>query len=131
MDAPSGERNGVEMSAVIGKLVGSTRAKLITASVVVIIAGFALWFWKGRAKAAEFITDTVSRGSIRNVVNATGTVQAVLTVQVGSQVSGQVESLYADFNSQVKRGQILAKLDPRNYQAAMDGAQRSEEHTSE
>jgi HlyD family secretion protein len=58
-------------------------------------------------------------------VNATGVVQTVVTVQVGSQVSGQVEELYADFNSVVKRGQLLAKLDPRNFQAQVENAQAS------
>jgi HlyD family secretion protein len=58
-------------------------------------------------------------------VNATGVVQTVVTVQVGSQVSGQVEELYADFNSVVKRGQLLAKLDPRNFQAQAENAQAS------
>lgn len=51
---------------------------------------------------------------------ATGTVQPVVTVQVGSQVSGQVQALYADFNSVVKRGQLLARIDPRNFQAQLD-----------
>ena len=54
----------------------------------------------------------MTRGDIVNVVSATGTLQAVTTVQVGSQVSGSVEALYADFNSIVRKGQLLAKLDP-------------------
>jgi HlyD family secretion protein len=60
---------------------------------------------------------------LRNIVNATGIVQTVVTVQVGSQVSGQVQELYADFNSVVKRGQLLAKLDPRNTEAQLENAQ--------
>jgi HlyD family secretion protein len=57
------------------------------------------------------------------VVNATGAVQTVVTVQVGSQVSGQIDELYADYNSVVKRGQLLARLDPRNYQAQLENSQ--------
>ncbi|MBI1955390.1 MAG: HlyD family secretion protein [Acidobacteria bacterium] len=75
-----------------------------------------------REAATEFFTEAVQRGPIRNVVNATGTVQALLTVQVGSQISGQVQALYADYNSVVKRGQLLAKIDPRTFQAQLEQA---------
>ena len=70
-----------------------------------------------KAGNAEFFTAVVDKGPLRNVVNATGVVQTVVTVQVGSQVSGQVLEIYADFNSVVKRGQLLAKLDTRNFDA--------------
>ncbi len=66
---------------------------------------------------SQYFTEPVERGSIQQVVNATGNVQAFVTVQVGSQVSGQIQALYADYNSVVKRGQLLAKLDPRNFEA--------------
>jgi HlyD family secretion protein len=55
-------------------------------------------------------------------VNATGVVQTVVTVQVGSQISGQIKELYADFNSIVKRGQLLARIDPRNLEAQLENA---------
>jgi len=100
------------------------RRWLAVAAIVILLGGGAyIWHLRKNAGAAEYITEPVERGSIRNVVNATGTVQAVLTVQVGSQVSGQLESLYADFNSVVKRGQVLARLDARRYQAAVAQAQ--------
>ena len=57
------------------------------------------------------------------VVGATGTLQAVTTVQVGSQVSGTIQSLYADFNSQVKKDQVIARLDPSLLQARLGQAQ--------
>ena len=63
----------------------------------VIILGFAVR--KQKASAGEFFTSVAEAGPLRNVVNATGVVQTVVTVQVGSQVSGQVEELYADYNS--------------------------------
>jgi HlyD family secretion protein len=68
-------------------------------------------------------TDVVSRGSIVKVVSASGTVEAVETVLVGTQVSGSVQSLYADFNSMVKKGQILARLDPSLIQADITRAE--------
>src|SRR5690348_3442364 len=74
------------------------------------------------AKTLEFITVPASTGSIRTVVNATGTIQPVVTVQVGAQISGQVQEIYADFNTVVKRGQLLAKIDPRNFQAQLTNA---------
>src|SRR3989442_128460 len=80
---------------------------------------------KERASAGEFFTAPVDMGSLRTSVNATGAVQTVVTVQVGSQISGQILELYADFNSVVKRGQLLAKIDPRNFQAQTENAQAS------
>ncbi len=73
----------------------------------------------------EFFTASVARGTIQNTVSATGTVEAVLTVQVGSQVSGQIQTLYADFNSVVSAGQLLAKLDPRNFEAQLENSRAS------
>src|SRR5574341_564513 len=87
-------------------------AGLITA---VAIAGYTLW--SSRAKVEELMTTTIERGDIRNTVSATGTLQAVTTVQVGSQVSGTIQALYADFNSEVKKGQIIAQLDPAVFRA--------------
>jgi HlyD family secretion protein len=77
----------------------------------------------GSEKSVEYITKPVEKGSLVKVVNATGTVQPVVTVQVGTQVSGQIQALYADYNSVVKRGQLLAKIDPRNIQAQVADAQ--------
>src|SRR5712671_5630808 len=92
----------------------------IVVVVLVLVVGISSIFARRTAAANEFFTESIQRGPIRNVVNATGTVQAVVTVQVGSQVSGQIEALYADYNSVVKRGQLLAKLDPRNFQAQLE-----------
>lgn len=75
-----------------------------------------------QGKSAEYVTAEIEQGSVRNVVNSTGVVQTVVTVQVGSQVSGQVLELYADFNSIVKRGQLLAKLDPRTFEAQVENS---------
>jgi HlyD family secretion protein len=73
-------------------------------------------------EAPAFTTEAVSRGDIVNVVSSTGTLQAVTTVEVGSQVSGTIESLSADFNSMVKKGQLLAKLDQSTFISAVEQA---------
>ena len=93
------------------------RVVLIAVVIAVAIAGLLLFGRNRQTAAAEYFTAPVSEGPLRNVVNATGVVQTVVTVQVGSQVSGQVLELYADFNTVVKRGQLLAKLDPRNFES--------------
>lgn len=83
-------------------------------------------YYSTRAEPApSFTTAAVTRGDIVNVVSATGTLQAVTTVQVGSQVSGTVESLHADFNSMVRKGQLLARLDASTYASALEQAQAS------
>src|SRR5262245_14332898 len=92
---------------------------------VIFAAVLGLFFRRQKTSSNEYFTAQVDSGPLRNVVNATGVVQTVVTVQVGSQVSGQVEELYADFNSVVKRGQLLAKLDPRNFQAQVENAEAS------
>jgi len=74
---------------------------------------------------SKYFTSAVTRGPLKKVVNATGVVQTVLTVPVGSQVSGQVQELYADYNSVVKRGQLLAKLDPRNLETQVANSRAS------
>ena len=64
----------------------------------------------------------VSHGNVRQVVSSTGTLQAVVTVQVGSQVSGTIDKLLADFNTKVNAGQVVAQLDQDKFKAAVDQA---------
>ena len=81
-------------------------------------------YYSTRAEPAPALTTAaVSRGDIVSVVSATGTLQAVTTVPVGSQISGVVEWLQADFNSMVRKGQLLARLDPSTYASAVEQAQ--------
>ena len=79
----------------------------------------------GDSEELEFFTTEVTRGTIQNTVSATGTVEAVVTVQVGSQVSGQIQTLYADFNTIVSAGQLLAKLDPRTFESTLENSRAS------
>src|SRR5256886_731407 len=78
-----------------------------------------------RRQAPGYRTDVVTRGPVSEVVNATGGVSAIMTVNVGSQVSGIVDRLYVDFNSVVKKAQLLASLDPRLFQAQLEKAEAS------
>ena len=78
------------------------------------------WFYaQSRGSTPRFRTAKVERGPVTATVSTTGTLNAVVTVQVGSQVSGQVKELFADFNSQVKRNQLVARIDPEKFQAAV------------
>ena len=75
------------------------------------------------SKNLQYRTEKVDRGDITMIVTATGTLSAVTTVQIGSQVSGVIARLYADFNSRVKKGQLLAELDPTPFQAQVEQQQ--------
>ncbi len=99
----------------------SKRMKLILGGAVVAalaLAGF--YYWRNSSTAPVYMTARVERGNLRNTVTATGTLQAVTTVQVGSQASGTISALYADFNSLVKKGQVVAQLDPAVSKAQVD-----------
>jgi len=80
---------------------------------VIIFAAIAIWYWKFRAEKTEIVLQTTNPyyGNISNSVTATGTIQPVDTVAVGTQVSGTIQKVYVDFNSPVKKGQLLAQLD--------------------
>src|SRR5437868_9487441 len=73
--------------------------------------------------AATYQTTTVTRGGLTQSVTATGTLNPVVNVQVGSQVSGNIAKLFADFNSQVKAGQVVAQIDPALFQATVTQAE--------
>ena len=87
----------------------------------IILAGY--YFWADSSSTPQYLTARVERGNLRNTVTATGALQAVTTVQVGSQASGTISALYADFNSTVKKGQVIAQLDPAQAKAQVEQAQ--------
>ncbi|HEY3358576.1 MAG TPA: efflux RND transporter periplasmic adaptor subunit, partial [Polyangia bacterium] len=72
-----------------------------------------------RKPVVRYQTTTVERGRVVAKVTATGTLSAIVTVQVGAQVSGRIDKLLVDFNSPVKKGQVIAKIDPKLFQAAV------------
>jgi HlyD family secretion protein len=83
-------------------------------------AGGFVWTRNAKPPAARYETVKVDQGRIVARVTATGTLSALVTVQVGSQVSGRIAQLFADFNSQVKKGQVIAKMDPELFKAALE-----------
>ncbi len=101
----------------------NTKAKwILLAAVVVGIALFAA-FSLNRTTQAQHFTAKVERGQIDDVVEATGTINPIVTVLVGSQVSGTIAELHADFNSIVHKGDIVALIDPALFKGALLGAQ--------
>lgn len=94
--------------------------RLVFAILALIALGAAAWWWKGReakAEAGTWRTAAVERGDIRVAISSTGTLSATSTVTVGSQISGQVTDVLVDFNSHVKKGDVLARIDPSTYEA--------------
>src|SRR6266568_1907857 len=103
-------------------LLGRKKQLIIGVAGFAVVAAAAFYFWGGQTSAAQYLTAKVERGNLRNTVTATGTLQAVTTVQVGSQASGTISSLSADYNSVVKKGQVIAQLDPAVSKAQVDQA---------
>src|SRR6185503_9847006 len=86
-------------------------------------AALGAWRYEHLNRATQYKTEAVQRGKIQSTVSVTGTCSALLTVQVGSQVSGIVKALHADFNSEVRKGQLLAEIDPLPFQEKVNQAQ--------
>ena len=93
---------------------------IVTALALVAATGFSLWRWSSSAPAVQYVEAAVSRGDITRTVTATGTVNPVLTIIVGSYVSGVIKEISCDYNTKVKIGQICAKIDPAPYQTVVD-----------
>ena len=104
-------------------------ATSLAALVLLLGSGFGVWRWRAAHKKppVEFGTAAVDRGRIVARVTATGTLSALVTVQVGTQVSGTVQKLYVDWNSPVKKGQLIAKIDPQLFEASLQQAQANYE----
>jgi HlyD family secretion protein len=99
--------------------------RIASIAVVLVLATTAFFFFRkgGEAGAQAFRLAAITRGDLSSSVSATGQLSAVTTVQVGTQVSGQVAEIYADFNDHVKKGQLLARIDPTLAQQAVADAQ--------
>jgi len=96
---------------------------ILILSIIVLGAGGFLYFSNGSTPDVMYRLDKVTRGDLQVVVTATGTLSAVRTVQVGTQVSGTIAKLYADFNSTVKKGEVVALIDPTFLEASVKDAQ--------
>lgn len=95
--------------------------KIISAAVVIIIALSAgIYFYSKKTPETTYKTAKIEKGDIVSEVAATGNLAAVVTVQVGTQVSGTIQKLFVDFNSQVKKGQVIAQIDPALFSAQVD-----------
>src|SRR3954469_12554977 len=91
----------------------------VVGAVLAASAGVAAWRIAAKAAPAAYGSTTVTRQTITKSISATGTLQALTTVQVGTQASGTIAELYADFNSHVKKGQVIARLDASQFQAQL------------
>jgi len=97
-----------------------TRVWIAVGTALFAASGAAAW-WT-RTPPAAFVTEPVTRGGVARAIVTTGSVNPVVTVQVGTYVSGPIQSIACDFNTQVEAGQLCAKIDPRPYQEALDQA---------
>jgi HlyD family secretion protein len=99
-----------------------TKKRILVLILLVVAVGiFAAFNLRGKGPV-QYYTAPVETGEIKQVVEATGTINAVITVQVGSQVSGTISKLYVDFNSHVKKGQLIAQIDPPLFEGALSQA---------
>ena len=102
----------------------STRKKrMVLAGGILWLVGPMTWLWLGNRSGVHYRTATVDRGDINVTVSATGNPNAVVTVQVGSQVSGNILALFADFNTKVSKGELIARIDPAPFQTKVNQAQ--------
>ncbi|HEY5892201.1 MAG TPA: efflux RND transporter periplasmic adaptor subunit [Chthoniobacterales bacterium] len=96
---------------------------LVLLAIVGSTAGFFWWKKSNSDSATTYLTAPVTRGDIIQAVTATGALNAVVNVTVGSQISGNIQKLFADFNTRVKEGQVIAQIDPATYKANVTQAQ--------
>ena len=97
--------------------------KIVVIAGIVILIGLGVFFaLRSRGNTVQFRTAPVTLGNIRSTVTATGTMNAVTTVLVGTQASGRIKQINVDFNSRVKKGEIIAEIDPSSFQAQTDQA---------
>src|SRR5678815_1481473 len=98
------------------------KKSIITVTLLLAVAGAAYAYWRfgNDTKEPTYLTAPVVKANIRQVVSSTGTLQAVTTVVVGSQVSGTIAKLNADYNTKVKKGQVVAELDQARFAARVE-----------
>lgn len=102
--------------------VGRSWNLAVLGAIVLVASGILVWWLASRPSPVQYRTTTVTRGSVVRTVAATGTVNPVLTIIIGSYVSGVISDMYCDYNTRVSKGQLCAKIDARPYKAALDQA---------
>ena len=105
--------------------------KLILFLIIFLLVAGSLvgWYFSGSSRSSGgYITNKITRGDIKITISSTGSLAALKTVEVGSQISGNILQLYADFNDEVKKGQLLAQLDPATYEARVQQAKANLEN---
>jgi HlyD family secretion protein len=103
-------------------LIMKKKGIIAAAAVIILLAAGAFFFLNHEDTGPKYRMEKVSKGDVRATVTATGTVSAITTVLVGTQISGTIKTLYVDFNSPVKKGQVLAQIDPATFQAQVEQA---------
>jgi HlyD family secretion protein len=98
------------------------RKAAIAGGTACVLLTLVAWEWVEGHADVDYRTATVGRGDIDVTVSATGNPNAVVTVQVGSQVSGNIQALFADFNTKVSKGQLIARIDPAPFQTKVNQA---------
>jgi len=96
------------------------KKKIVITLLIIVLAFCGFKFFKSHQTTSTYITKPIERRTITEVVEASGTINPVNTVSVGSTVSGLISAIYVDFNSNVKKGQLLAEIDPRTFQASVE-----------
>src|SRR6266480_2434657 len=99
--------------------------RILGLSAVILLVAVGVWgyfYVQSRGQGQGYRLARVERGPLTAAVSATGTLNAVVTVQVGSQVSGQIKELFVDFNSLVEKGQVIARIDPQIFETQVNQA---------
>ncbi len=105
--------------------------KLIIAAIlcaILVVGGLGWYFWRSSSQPREYSTESVSRGHIRTTISSSGSLAALTTVEIGSQVSGNILKIYADFNDEVKAGQLIAELEASSFEAQLQQAKANLEN---
>lgn len=94
---------------------------ILTTAVAVVVVGGGYWMLGGPEgkSTVDFATETVTKGNVSNFITATGTIEPVTEVEVGTQVSGIIDKIYVDYNSVVKKGELIAEMDKVTLQSEL------------
>ncbi|HMM60337.1 MAG TPA: biotin/lipoyl-binding protein, partial [Candidatus Rifleibacterium sp.] len=95
---------------------------------ILVAGGIGWYFWRSSSQPREYSTEAITRGHIRTTISSSGSLAALTTVEIGSQVSGNILKIYADFNDEVKAGQLIAELEASSFEAQLQQAKANLEN---